>query len=131
MLDDKKHKFRVWSFLDKCFHYFDLHEGVPQGIAGGISEPQQYIGLKDRNGNCIYEGDIIQEHRYEDWGDKIGFKYIGIIKHAICKTECGQQFSGYGSFTKHSNEIKNFSGNRIQENCEIVGNIFTRPNLIK
>lgn len=51
--------FRVWSFLGKIFYYFDLDEGYPEGIAGGISEPQQNTGLKGLNGVPIFEGDII------------------------------------------------------------------------
>ena len=102
-------KFRVYSFLDKQFHYFTLEEGYPQGIAGGTSEPQQYIGFKDAEGNDIYEGDIVNfpYHDYRTNG-KIIWENLSWIIH-----EPGYVHKPLADF--------------FESDIEIIGNIFELP----
>jgi uncharacterized phage protein (TIGR01671 family) len=90
------------------------------GIAGGVSEPQQYTGLTDKNGKEIYEGDIVQYNQnssYDNmdfiakWSDdKLGF---------IFQSNSGEQLVNQ---TPHLNRFKHL---------EVVGNIFENPELLK
>ena len=58
---NREFKFRVYSFVSKSFIYFDIYD-YPQGIAGGVSEPHQYLGRKDVDGKDIYDGDLVELH---------------------------------------------------------------------
>jgi uncharacterized phage protein (TIGR01671 family) len=123
----REFKFRIYSFISKSFIYFDIYE-YPQGIAGGVSEPQQYTGSKDKNNNPIYEGDIIKEHHFEDWGDKIGYEYIGIVIYKAYSDDI--LFAGYKTIPAKNQNTK-FGGNAMQSDCEVIGNIFEHKHLLK
>jgi uncharacterized phage protein (TIGR01671 family) len=121
----------MWDINTKRFYYMYLDELI--GLTRTISIPkeatiQQYTGLNDSKGKEIYEGDIVKEHHFEDWGDEIGYEYIGIVVYKVCSDDI--LFAGYKTIAAKNQNTK-FSGNAIQSDCEVIGNIFEHSELLK
>jgi len=115
-------KFRIYSFLEKSFYFFSIgdgEDGYPQGLAGGVSEIQQYTGLSDSNDVPIYEGDIL----------KISYGAIGdVIGQVLYEADHGGYIFQW--------ERKGPNQHHINLNCDvafesgIVGNIFENKELL-
>ena len=79
----------------------------------------QFTGLKDKNGECIYEGDILK------W-DKDGLLYVvkfwdGMFYASV--EECNDGI--LGGFPLHALTEYEY------KKCKIVGNIYDNPELLK
>ena len=140
----REFKFRLWSIEEKQFIAPNILEVFNESgdltpfkyIKTGKLNPlympvenyiiQQYTGLTDSKGNHIYEGDIIKEHHFEDWGDKIGYEYIGIVVYKEYSDDI--LYAGYKTIPAKNQNTK-FRGNAIQSDCEVIGNIFENPEL--
>ncbi|EJP74655.1 YopX family protein [Campylobacter sp. FOBRC14] len=128
----KEIKFRAWDVLNKKMlswgEVFDLpaweiFPGTPEQRA---FEVMQYTGLKDRNGKEIYEGDIL-EFRANPFDRKRDLFQV-VFKDGGFRDEWNNYIGQY-----LPPDIRNKQGGRVRLNeaCEVVGNIYENPELLE
>ena len=122
-------KFRAWDETNKVMVYnVNINNGKP--VKPGYqwfnaentilhSEPQQYTGVKDRNGKEIYEGDILHERHFVSWSREKGERYVDVF--AVVWHDGGFTLKPIGK-----EHIRTLDWTQY----EIVGNIYENPELI-
>lgn len=95
----------------------------------------QYTGLKDKNGKEIYEGDIITKviTFYTDKTHSKTESHNGVVEWGVEHDSDGyrhNEWLGWLADTKlkgtHPRSLKD-----VHSGCEIIGNVYENPELIK
>jgi uncharacterized phage protein (TIGR01671 family) len=99
--------------------FVEPDEKHPKGWAIVTAETVgQYTGLKDKNGAKIFEGDIV--------------KYYGICKTIIGVVKiCEEDFSGLYGVCEAFTDGSGTSLLKAKIDCQVVGNIYDTPELLK
>jgi len=111
---------RVWlkeSDLGQSWHMTVPNFGASKELSSNAII-MQYTGLKDKNCKEIYENDIAKDS-----------EGTGIVVFDGVELSCGWGFTLGWTF----NPINNIIGypNHSFDECEIIGNIFEHPELLK
>ena len=120
-------KFRAWDRFkqrwsnykinDDTVYFMDKNTGVWYGSYNKRYKDfnlMQYTGLKDKNNKEIYEGDILS-----DGNNKKLYKVI--FENGSFRAEFE------GDFEEYSFDLIDV----VAQGCEVVGNIYENPELIK
>ena len=102
----------------------------PPGNGGNVIKLMQYTGVKDCEGNKIYEGDIIEcvdavegeEGWYEEWREKFPEWVKFVVKWTSEETDAdfGEGYNGL-LFPLYSDSMV----------LKIIGNIYDNPELVE
>ena len=90
----------------------------------------QYIGLTDKNGKKIFEGDIIQFGEDEEYDWEFN---IGVVKFGEGTFDSGiYVYTGFFYEDKNGNIDHNalYNWEEDWERCKVIGNVYDNPELL-
>ena len=128
-------KFRAWDeknrrmissvgFQDSdCGRVWYQEEYMMGESAHGIDWiPMQFTGLLDKNGKEIYEGDVVKiPDNYEEYGMMSGEKREVYFEDGGFRLKPRNERTGKGHWLDKDSTYE----------CEVIGNIYENPELLK
>lgn len=149
-MNNRPIKFRVWDKEKKQMRRVDeLHfayEAITQNGLGVIEvvcrdlgyeeeeitefELMQFIGLKDKSGNPIYEGDILKFHKNPTGKSKKPYRQLMVVEFSEEKSMFVFHVVGEGQITNLTPWVALKAWEHDGHRCEIIGNIYENPELL-
>jgi len=117
MTKNRELKFRAWDIKNKTWSKWIRENSLAPGIDLAADENfvfQQYTGLKDNEGNEIYEGDILTNN-FVNPDNQIVIYENGKFTVTDITIGCNDLFDEISQSARH----------------RIIGNIFDNPELLK
>jgi phage uncharacterized protein TIGR01671 len=127
----RQYKFRAWDVNDQkmLYNIKELHLDIGKVLIEGDTWDwykrerilMQYTGLHDRNGNEIYEGDVVNVfcNCDSEYGCSHAPKSYTVFWHED------------GLFDLAADDIPNDFAKYMEDSYEVIGNIYEHPELLE
>ena len=119
----------VEGYINKCEREFIISNDDGLGVFIKLDTICHYTGLTDKNGNKIWEHDVVTQHFYTDYDACANSdEYVGFVKYEdfawVIKSPKGKLIRTFPIIEAiaYSQDVKFF---------EVIGNIFDNPELLK